>query len=104
MLLARHDREVAGVLFDSMDSYLRSLVTRKSDTTDFKSSDIVGKACLDLRAAVALLEALPEAQSLGQGEPANRTRLYLAEALGQPPKQRWKSLLSHMNAQLPLDD
>jgi hypothetical protein len=104
MLLARYGREVAAVLFEPMDSYLRSLANGKSDITGFKSSDIVGKSCLDPRAAVELLEALPAAPSLGQGEPANAARLYLARALGQPPEKRWTVRWRYFTAQLPLDD
>jgi RNA polymerase sigma factor (sigma-70 family) len=102
-LLARYDREVASVLFEPMDSYLRSLVTAK-DGVGFNSSMIEGKSCLDPRAAVALLEALPPAPDLGQSHPVNSARRHLAEALGQPPEKRWTSRWRHHTAQLPLGD
>jgi RNA polymerase sigma-70 factor (ECF subfamily) len=89
MVLARYDREVAAVMFAQMDSYLDSLRTRTSDRGEFTSSAINGKACIDPRAAVALLEAL---DSLEPGMSASyTTRNELAEVLGQPREDRWKS-------------
>ena len=102
MLLARYDRDVAAVLFEPMDSYLRSLVTRKNDAAIFTPSAITGKACLDPRAAVTLLESLPEPRGPFTG--AHWPRTQLAEALGQPPEERWKTRWSHLTAQLPIDD
>ncbi len=103
MLLARYDRDVANVLFEPMDSYLRSLIPKTSESRGFTAISIVAKACLDPRAAVALLDALPAAQGLGQSEPANRARIYLAEALGQPPEKRWVARWRRLY-ELPLDD
>jgi len=103
MLLARYDREVAAVLFEPMDSYLRSLVAGKSDSGGFTPSVIVGKACIDPRAAVALLEALPAPRD-SRFTPSDAARIYLALALGPPPAERWKARWSHVSAQLPLDD
>jgi hypothetical protein len=102
VLLARYDREVAAVLFEPMDSYLRSLVTRKSDGAMFTRSSIAGKACLDPRAAVALLESLPPARGVFISDRAVWTSL--AEALGQPPEERWKSRWKQLSSPLPLDD
>jgi hypothetical protein len=103
MLLARYDRDVADELFEPMDSYLRSLIPKTSESRGFTASAIVAKACLDPRAAVALLDGLPAAQGLGQTEPANRARIYLAEALGQPPEKRWVARWRWLY-ELPLDD
>jgi hypothetical protein len=103
MLLARYDRDVANVLFEPMDSYLRSLIPKTSESRGFTAIAIVAKACLDPRAAVALLDCLPAAQGLGQTEPANRARIYLAEALGQPPAKRWVARWRWLY-ELPLDD
>jgi hypothetical protein len=102
MLLARYDRQVAAVLFERMDSYLRSLVTRKSDSGEFTSSVIAGKACLNPQEAVALLEALPEPR--GPFTVPFMVRANLAEALGQPPEERWKSRWRHISGVLPLED
>ncbi len=102
MLLARYDRQVAAVLFERMDSYLRSLLTRKSDRGEFTPSTIAGKACLDPQAAVALLEALPEPR--GPFIVPYAARVGLAEALGQPAEGRWKSRWRHISGGLPLDD
>jgi hypothetical protein len=104
MLLARYDREVAAVLFEPMDSYLRSLVARKSDRGGFTPSVIVGKACLDPRAAVELLEALPAPRDSSLFTPSYAARVYLAEALGPPPEERWKARWRQLYAQLPLED
>jgi hypothetical protein len=93
---------VASVLFEPMDSYLQSLVTGKSESPFFSSSAIAGKACLDPRAAVALLEALPAPR--GPFVVSHEARINLAEALGQPPEERWKSRWRHIAAQLALDD
>jgi RNA polymerase sigma factor (sigma-70 family) len=103
MLLARYDRDVANVLFEPMDSYLRSLTLKTSESRGFTASAIVAKACLDPQAAVALVDALPAAEGLGQSEPANRARIYLAEALGQPPEKRWVARLRRLY-ELPFDD
>jgi hypothetical protein len=103
MLLARYDRDVANVLFEPMDSYLRSLIPKTSESHGFTASAIVAKACLDPQAVVALLDALPPAQGLGRGEPANQARIDLAEALGQPAEKRWVARWRRLY-ELPLDD
>jgi RNA polymerase sigma factor (sigma-70 family) len=102
MLLARYDRDVATVLFEPMDSYLQSLVIGKSESPFFSPSAIAGKACLDPRAGVALLEALPAPR--GPFVVPHEAQINLAEALGQPPGERWKSRWKHIAAQLPLED
>jgi hypothetical protein len=102
MLLARYDRAVAAVLFEPMDSYLRSLVNAKSESAFYSSSAIEGKASIDPQAAVALLEALPPPR--GPFTVSYAPRIELAEALGQPPEERWKSRWRHISSQLPLDD
>ena len=103
MLLARYDRDVAAVMFAQMDSYLQALARRKSDRGEYNAAAITGKSCIDPKAAVALLDALglPER---GMSS-SNTARTYLAEALGQPAAERWKSRFRHhLGAQLPLDD
>jgi hypothetical protein len=101
-LLARYDREVASVLFEPMDCYVRSVVARKGDIAELTPSAIAGKACLDPRAAVALLESLPPSRY--PSVLSDTTRTELAEALGQPAAERWKSRFRHIPVQLPLDD
>jgi tetratricopeptide (TPR) repeat protein len=82
---------------------LRSLIPKTSESRGFTASAIVAKACLDPQAAVALLDALPAAQGLGPSEPANQARIYLAEALGQPPEKRWVARWRQLS-EFPLDD
>jgi hypothetical protein len=103
MVLARYDREAAAVLFEPMDSYLRSLASSETGGGEFTPSAIAAKACLDPRAAVALLEELAAQRGIS-AVPSRAARIELAEALGQPPEERWKFRWRHIPAQLPLDD
>jgi hypothetical protein len=104
MLLARYDRDVAAILFEPMDSYLRSLAVRKMDGAAFTPSAIIGKACLDPRAAVALVEALPPARDASPFAVPSALRTELAEALGPPPEERWQARWRQIARELPLDD
>ncbi len=105
MLLAHYDREVAAALFEPIDSYLNSLINAKGRGPDFTPSLIVGKVCIDPRAAVALLEALPPPRNPNRmDDPANEARLMLAEVLGQPPEKRWTRLWRSTIDTFPLDD
>jgi len=104
MVLARYDREVAAALFEPADSYLRSLAARKGPRDEFTPSLILAKACLDPRAAVALLESLTPPGDFSRSIPAHEARLRLAEVLGQPPENRWKRLWHSIEAQVPLED
>ena len=51
VLLSHYDRGVAATLFEPMDFYLRRL-RNKGPRTEFASSHIVAKACIDPRAAI----------------------------------------------------
>ncbi len=104
LLLSHYDRAVAAALFEPMDFYLNALATRKGPHIEFASSHIVAKACLDPRAAVALLESLTPPQESRRPTPAIEARFLLAEALGLPPETRWMRLWRSLEAWLPLDD
>ena len=67
------------MLFEPMDRLLRSVVARKGDIAELTPSAIAGKACLDPRAAVALLESLPPSRY--PSVLSDTTRTELAEAL-----------------------
>ena len=77
LLLSRYDRQVAALLFEPMDSFIKSVLAEKEQTNELTSSVIMAKACIDPNAAVELLEALPVAP----GEvPFNEARMRLAHA------------------------
>jgi hypothetical protein len=100
ILLARYDREVAAALFEPMDIYLRSHAATAGPRDEFHSSVILAKACLDPRAAVALLESLLPPQDPRRSNPPHGTRRRLAEVLGQTPENRWMRLWRSAEAQL----
>ncbi len=104
MLLAHYDREVAAVLFQPMDAYLRSVAKEKGPHGEFNSCTILGKGCIDPRAAVALLESLNAPREFARNQPVHNARLTLAEALGLPSEKRWRRLWCSMRAQIPLDE
>jgi hypothetical protein len=104
MLLSRYDRALAAALFEPMNSYLEAIARRKGPSTEFDASHVVAMACLDPRAAVALLESLPPEREFPRFTAANSARFTLAEALGLPPEKRWMRLWHTMAAHLPLDD
>jgi hypothetical protein len=104
MLMARYDRRATAILFAPMDAYLRSIVAEKRRGAAFTACLFLAEACLDPRAAVELVEALPPARSLSRAEPTNEARLAVFEALGHPPDQRWRRNWHQMNAHLPLED
>ncbi len=72
MLLSRYDRAVAAALFEPMDSYLKAVATRKARVTEFASSHIVAKACIDPPAAVAFLESLTPPREFSRATPRDR--------------------------------
>jgi hypothetical protein len=104
MLLSQYDRAVAAALFEPMDSYLKAVASRQGPHTEFASSHIVAKACLDPLAGVAFLESLTPPQDLSRANPAIDARFILAEAFGVPPEKRWIRLWQMMAAWLPFDD
>jgi hypothetical protein len=104
MLLSHYDRAVAAALFEPMDSYLNAVATRNGPHTEFASSHIVAKACLDPLAAVAFLESLTPPRDFSRATPSIEARFILAEALGLPPEKRWMRLWYSMGAWVPLDD
>ena len=104
MLMARYDRQATAILFAPMDAYLRSIVAEKRRDATFTPSHFLAEACLDRRAAVAMIEALPPARTLARSDPTNAARLTVFGVLGQPPDQRWKHLWRQIQAHLPLDD
>ena len=96
MLLARYDRQVAAVLFEPIDSYLRSLAARKGPRDEFDPSVITAKGCIDPRSAVALLESVTPPRDYRRSDPAHQARRRLAEVLGMPIEKRWMRLWSSM--------
>ncbi len=92
MLLARYDRDVAAVLYQPMDAYLRSIAASKGPQEEFNVMAILGKGCIDPRAAVALLESLTAPREFSHNNPVHDAKLQLAEALGLPSDKRWKRL------------
>jgi RNA polymerase sigma factor (sigma-70 family) len=103
MLLAHYNREAAGVLFEPMNAYIRSVVAESSRSGELTSSALTAKACLDPRAGVQLLELLPGAQAQSPAEGWNEARLLVAEAFFLPPDLRWKRLWRSIRAQLPME-
>ena len=94
IVLARYDREVAATLFEPMDAYLRSL----APGPDLRiTSLIAAKACIDPRAAVAVVEALAPVH---RPERPHNMRLWLAETLGLSSEKRWARLWRYMGAQV----
>jgi hypothetical protein len=104
MLMARYDRQATAILFAPMNAYLRSIVAEKRRDAAFTPSLFLAAACLDPRAAVGLVEALPPARTLARAEPTNEARLTLFEVLGQPPDERWRHIWHQIYSHLPLDD
>jgi len=98
IVLARYDREVAAVLFAPMDAYLRSLAARKGHLGELEYGVITAKACIDPRAAVAILESLTPPRDARSNRP-DRAPLWLAEVLGLPSENRWTRLWRYTGAQ-----
>ena len=92
MLLARYDRQVAAVLFEPIDSYLRSLAARTGPRDEFDPSVITALGCIDPRSAVALLESLTPPKDYRRPHPAHQARRRLIEVLGMPIEKRWMRL------------
>jgi hypothetical protein len=104
MILARYDRNVAAALFAPMDAYLKSLSITKPANCEFDPSALIAKSCIDPRAAVELLEALPPPRVFGSSSPVHESRLYLAEDLAQPAEKRWRSRWIQTALVIPHDD
>jgi hypothetical protein len=102
--LARYDRDVAAVLFEPMDAYLRSLATRPGTRDEFTPSVMVAEACIDPRAAVPLLESLRSPAEFSVVNPVHDSRIKLAELLGLSAEDRWPRLWRSMYGQIALDD
>ena len=103
MLLARYDRAVAGALFQPLDDYLHSLPVVNGPTNDFNPGMILGKACIDPRGAVALLESMTP-PAFSRTNPVHSARRRLAEMLGLPADERWKRLWQTLGIQAPLEE
>jgi hypothetical protein len=97
-LLARYDREVAAVLFEPLNSYLRSPAARHASLA-FVNVAIMAKGCLDPHAAVALIESMTPPGELNGADPVHRARLSLAEMLGRTAEIRWNERWRFMGAQ-----
>ncbi len=95
---------MAAALFEPMDSYLHTLAAQKGPHDKFTPSVIVAKACLDPRAAVALLESLTPPRDFSLSNPAHEARLRLAEVLGLSAEKRWKRLWRSTGGRGPFDD
>ena len=89
MLLGRYDREVAAVLFEPLNSYLRSPAARQASLA-FINVASTAKGCIDPRAAVALIESITPPGEFDRSNPVDRARLSLAEMLGRTTEIRWK--------------
>ncbi len=104
MLLSHYDRQVAAVLFEPMDAFIKSVLAQKGQSDELTSSVLVAKACIDPMAGIELLDTLPVARELALADASNEARMYLAKVLALPAPDRWKRLWHTMSAQLPLDD
>jgi hypothetical protein len=104
MLLSHYDRQVAAVLFDPMDQFIKSVVAEKRQSDELNSSVLIAKACLDPKAAVELLDTLPVARKAAMADASNEARVYLARAFVLPSAARWNRLWGLLSAQLPLDN
>ena len=89
LLLSRYDRQVAALLFEPMDSFIKSVRRKKAQANELTATVIIAKACLDPRAAVELLEWLPVAHD---ELPSSEARMRLAHAFSVSAKDRWKVL------------
>jgi hypothetical protein len=87
MLLSRYDREVATMLFEPVEAYVRSRSLR--DGHDIIVGVLHAMTCLDPRNAVVVVESLRPAATLKISEPANYARYSVAEILAMPTKRRW---------------
>jgi hypothetical protein len=86
-LLSRYDRGVASAIFEPVAAFVRGRALR--DGNDIIPAVVVAQTCLDPRAAVELVEALPEAKTADVNDPTNWTRITVAELLAKPPDRRW---------------
>ncbi len=89
-LLACYDREVAEALFERVKSDLDHASDRELAAD--RAGDFLGWALIDPRAAVARLEKVRI--SPGPDLNADLSRTTLAEFLGLPHEQRWRSIWS----------
>jgi len=101
LLLSRYDRQVAALLFEPMNSFIKSVRAREAQANELTASVIVAKACLDPRAAVEFLEWLPVARD---ELPSSEARMRLAHAFSVSAKERWKVLWRSMQSQIPFED
>lgn len=89
MLLARYDREVAALAFAPGLAYARDALPRGDR---YSSNLALTQAMIDPRLAVELVESMPLAPRPFMNEPANWSRIQVAEKLGRTVEARWKSL------------
>jgi hypothetical protein len=89
LLLARYDRKVAAVAFESGLAQARAMLKRAD-----RYSFILGltEAMIDPREAAAMVESMPTAPRTFMNEPANWTRIRVAEHIGRDRASRWKSI------------
>jgi len=87
LLLSRYDRKVAATLFAPVAAFARSTSLRQA--SDLTPSTILALGCIDPRAAVALIERLPNPLSLDINDRTNWARQTLAAHLAMPPDRRW---------------
>ena len=77
------------VLFEPINSYLRSLAARTGPRDEFDPSVITALGCIDPRSAVALVESLTPPKDYRRSHPAHQARRRLVEVLGMPLEKRW---------------
>ena len=74
ILLARYDREVAAVLFEPLDSYLKKPAVRQASDA-FVNVAMLAKGSIDPRAAVALIESMTPPGAFDRSNAVHRARL-----------------------------
>jgi hypothetical protein len=69
-----------------------------------RSPGFAGLACIDPRAAVALLDSMTPPPAFARYNPYHDARFWLAKILGLPREERWKWLSRWNAVQIPLDE
>jgi hypothetical protein len=100
MLLARYDRQVAGALFEPIDTYLHSLSAQAGPRDEYDPNVISAKGCIDPQAAVALVESLTPPGDFNRSNPAHAATLSLAVLLGHTAERRWMHLWQSVGVHL----
>ena len=98
MLLSHYDRGVAAALFEPMELCIRSVIAQKGRSDELTARILVAKACIDPKAGVELLDALPVARERSPADAVDEARISLAKAFSVPAPERWKRLWRTMSA------